>query len=496
MDHSISTLERMAENLGAEVRVVREVEVESALVAHQVNYDEVVREKSSQTMGHVPRTDSRGTKDEVDDTASPRQQSRSRTPLIKPELLFKEKRKRKKAHGHRKKRDWKVGQVPQPHAENVGEDPSNSNPPIHQLSRGMSFGRGDEEDDDDAGIGFLNFNGDDEVGTRSASTPDDGPAASPTSDSVPPLSHTPSPPSSVKHDESSLTHSTVDSLSTSISLQSDPASARSKVEVVEGTSVGDAEDGEARLVWLASRRQWKKEQQAAKRAAKKVNGDWVAQQHQQRALTSDDPHRHKHPKRTAEPSREERFLDGLVGLFEGVQMDDVAHAHDAHSSSDKQEKQQKDKPGPIPPSSGLLTSLSMWQQPFQPATTADTSNGVEVRSTSHGGGGDDVLIHPEKLLALTKVLGVPHDPAHLTDNARSPETSDLRRFVVECLVFYPSEEEEGGEGKPATLAAAPAATAEGYATDVDNDGVPVAPAPDSAARNRLPSFIDYERAFL
>jgi len=433
MDSSISTLEAMASGLGAAVMILREVEVQCS---YNRGYD---GHKSDKAVGSAMPTDV--TKSGSSDTIVP-PHTLPMVMGIKPELLFTEKRKRKKILDTQ---PWTAQRSVKALSGSTeigcttdARDAPVSTPSMHQLSRSVSYG-----DDDEDEMGFLSFD-DTAESSLTPSTPSQVDTGSPDGGCLPPFPHI---PSSDKVESDSRGGSLPDSLSTSLSISYDG----SKAALAHTTPVGvdlDPEEEECQRLRRLARKQWKKERAAAKQADKKANG-WVrgAQPSQQ------------HQEAKVQPGvREEKFLDGLVSLFEGVQVDGDEQQDSSLGDRKKDGKyKKKSKSGPIPPSSGRLSKHS-WP-PMD--GTGDCPLTPELRK-------------PRQTEAATAEWA-----------ASAFLTGESRRFAVECLVFYPSDGTAMDDDENTYN------NRDGQIRSVDN--TLDAPVP---GRTRLPSFIDYERAFM
>jgi hypothetical protein len=327
--------------------------------------------------------------------------------------------------------------------------------------------------------GFFH-SGDDEAGEF---TPGTHAGPSPSMDDVPALSHSPSPPRSVSID----THSSAPSPRRS-SSSAHSASERPVQE--HATSDGDAPcqfphdtddtvDDEAARIRRHLRKQWKKERTRQKQEEARAAREAAAMAVHGRFYKA---------------SAEDRFMDGLVCLFDGIELDPLAiRAAEADAEA---------RAIATAAAAGQRTSkkagkkLKKWRHrvneekthaAFLGALSGDQAAPVDFVTSGQTSMNPEPVQHsePQEYFAVPP----PRDPA-------------LRRYVVECLVYYreEAEAEEGeafsgiGELEEDELALFP----------LVDEGLP---AHTAAVRPRLrsttssngalrkPSYIDFENAF-
>lgn len=461
MDASLRTLECMADGLGAVVRIVREVEVAPS-------------KQQETTKGEAPPALS---------IPEPSQSSEQHPALvaasiaanlplpvkqIDPAMLNVARRgpSKKMQRAMRREADFSL---------RYGSSAETAAP--------SGFPAAEEVLDEDE-QGFLLGSGDDESGDGDGdavlSGVEGGPSAS--TDDVPALSHSPSPPRSISI--VTATHSGAPSPR----RFSSGAQSTSGSQVQESsTSDGDqapcqsppenAVEDEAARIRRHLRKQWKKERTRQKQYEARAAREAAAMEAQGRFYKA---------------SVEDRFMDGLICLFDGIHLDPLAlEAAEADAEA---------RAIATAAAVGQRTSkkagkkLKKWRHrvneekthaAFLGAVGAEHSSAIDIVGSAPIPAEPILVAKPQEYFAVPP----PRNPA-------------LRRFVVECLVYY-KEDEEGEEGEPFS----------GIGELEEDEPVVLAladdamPASVTVGRPRLrsttssngaprkPSYIDFENAF-
>lgn len=402
MDASLHTLARMADGLGAAVRVVREVEVAPS-------------EPQKTASARAPPAPSIHQRPQSPDRASVLVAAAIPAKLslpvkqLDPALLNATRRgpSKKVLRGMRREADF---------AQRYGISADTA------AASGLSVSVDSRDEEDEQGF-FQS--GDDEIDDP-AYIKEAGPSGN--TDDVPALSHSPSPPRSVSI--------ATDSSAPSLRRSSSSAQSASEGHAQEqATSDGDAppglshhetdlpEDDEAGRIRRHLRKQWKKERTRQKQEEARAAREAAAMAAQGRFYNA---------------SVEDRFMDGLVCLFDGIDLDPFAlQAAEADAEA---------RAVATAAAAGQRTSkkagkkLKKWRHRMNEEKThaaflgtlgGDQAAPIDIVASAQASIDPDPVQHsePQEYFAVPP----PRDPA-------------LRRFVVECLVYY-KEDEEGEDGE-------------------------------------------------
>ena len=227
------------------------------------------------------------------------------------------------------------------------------------------------------------------------------------------------------------------------------------------------------------RKQWKKERQLSKRGEGPWDGSpstssWQSTSGELAAPHVPLPHKGKHthsplpawtPPSSA-PSRntpEDRFMDALVSIFDGVTLDPLTAEEEAMyrtfgisglspgAKAKKKKKKWRHRYNHMKKVAEMAVTPENGHEVGEDAygTVEDGQTDISWYEAPHAGATHDPELAPmSDRAALTIPFSVPRPPA-VTSGAPSKNGSGhhphtVHRFATECLVYFPEEDDEGG----------------------------------------------------